>query len=249
MDSILLDLENRKDGSQPVYVRIKQFIRQRILSGGWPTGYRLPSEPDLARRLGVSRMTVNRAMCDLALDGLISRRPGVGSFVEELKIRSTFLEIRNIRDEIKGRHHIHSSEICELGKEKAEKDTVARLGIRPGQDVFRSIIIHKENDIPIQLEDRIVNPNFAPDYLLQDFTQTTPNEYLMKQGPLDEIEHIIQSVSADDLTRDLLSMEEGDPILLLKRRTWSGGTVVTSAKLMHPGSRYTLEGRFKPKRS
>ena len=99
------------------------------------------------------------------------------------------------------------------------------------------------------MEDRIVNPNFAPDYLLQDFTQTTPNEYLMKQGPLDEIEHIIQSVSADDLTRDLLSMEEGDPILLLKRRTWSGGTVVTSAKLMHPGSRYTLEGRFKPKRS
>ena len=80
----------------------------------------------------------------------------------------------------------------------------------------------------------------------RDFTRATPYEFLMKRGSLDEVEHIIQSLMPDRATRGLLNkIPEGEPVLHVRRRTWSGGAVVSSARLIHPGSSYSLVGRFK----
>jgi GntR family transcriptional regulator, histidine utilization repressor len=70
----------------------------------------------------------------------------------------------------------------------------------------------------------------------------------MKLGSLDEVEHIIQSLMPDRATRALLKIPEGEPVLQVRRRTWSGGAVVTSARLIHPGFSYSLVGRFKVSR-
>jgi GntR family histidine utilization transcriptional repressor len=105
--------------------------------------------------------------------------------------------------------------------------------------------VHFEDDRPIQIENRFVLPAFAPRYLGQDFTRATPYEFLMNLGPLDEVEHIIQSLMPDRATRVLLKIAEGEPVLHVRRRTWSGGAVVSSARLIHPGSSYSLVGRFK----
>jgi GntR family histidine utilization transcriptional repressor len=66
----------------------------------------------------------------------------------------------------------------------------------------------------------------------------------MATGPLEEVEHIIQAVPADERSRELLVMAPGDPVLLLRRRTWSRGMVATSARLYHPGSRFSMAGRM-----
>ncbi len=65
----------------PVYYQIGLDIRQRISSGEWRSGHRLPSEPDLAKEYDVSRMTVRQAMRDLVNDGILSRRRGDGTYV------------------------------------------------------------------------------------------------------------------------------------------------------------------------
>jgi len=78
-------------------------------------------------------------------------------------------------------------------------------------------------DRPIQIENRFVRPAFAPRYLDQDFARATPYEFLMNLGPLDEVEHIIQSLIPDRATRVLLKIPEGEPVLHVRRRTWSGG--------------------------
>jgi GntR family histidine utilization transcriptional repressor len=110
--------------------------------------------------------------------------------------------------------------------------------------VFHSRVLHFENDEPVQLEERWVNPAVAPEYALQDFTNTTPNQYLVRVAPLQRVEYRIEALAADADTRELLTMDELEPCLVLHRRTWSQSQVASIANLWHPGSRYRFTGHF-----
>ena len=104
--------------------------------------------------------------------------------------------------------------------------------------------MHYENDVAVQLEDRYVNALVAPDYLQQDFTQLTPYAYLSRVAPLTEGEHVVEAILAEAEECRLLQIERNEPCLLIRRRTWSGQQAVSTARLLHPGSRHRLEGRF-----
>ena len=68
-----------------LYEQVKDFIARKIQEGVWRAGDRLPSESELVTQFGISRMTVNRALRELAAQGRIVRVAGVGSFVAEVK--------------------------------------------------------------------------------------------------------------------------------------------------------------------
>jgi len=240
-----LTLPGGPDGERPLNERIKQFVLAKIDGGSWSEGYRVPSETELAQAFGTARMTVHGALHDLAAAGILTRRPGAGTRVARRRPQSTLLEIRNIHDEIVERGHRHSAKVHRLSAETSDLETATELEVAPGSAVFRSVIVHFEDDRPIQIENRCVLPSFAPRYLEQDFARATPHEFLMTLGPLDEVEHIIQSLMPDRGTRVLLKIPEGEPVLRVRRRTWSQGAVVSSARLIHPGSSYSLVGRFK----
>ena len=99
----------------------------------------------------------------------------------------------------------------------------------------------------MQLEDRYINPAQVPRYINQDFCQITPNEYLTRTAPLTEVEQVIEAILPDAKTQQLLSIGADQPCLLIYRRTWSG-PLVSSARLIHPGNRYRMGGRFVPDR-
>ncbi|KIV71947.1 Histidine utilization repressor [Pseudomonas sp. FeS53a] len=232
------------DAPAPLYARVKQMITQQIHSGAWPPHYRVPSESELVSELGFSRMTINRALRELTADGLLVRMQGVGTFVAEPKGQAALFEVHNIAEEIAARGHRHHCVVVSLQEEQAGPERALALDLREGQRVFHSCIVHFENDVPVQIEDRYVNPAVAPDYLAQDFTRQTPHAYLSQIAPLTEGEHVVEAILADADECRLLQIERGEPCLLIRRRTWSGRNTVTSARLLYPGSRYRLEGRF-----
>ena len=240
-----LKLPGGADEERPLHERIKRFVLAQIDAGAWPEGHRVPSETELAKAFGTARMTVHGALHELAAAGILTRRPGAGTRVAARRPQSTLLEIRNIQDEIIERGHRHSAKVQRLAAETCDLETATELELAPGAAVFHSIIVHFENDRPIQIENRFVRPAFAPRYLDQDFSRATPYEFLMSLGSLDEVEHVIQSLMPDRATRGLLKIPGGEPVLHVRRRTWTGGAVVSSARLIHPGSSYSLVGRFK----
>ena len=65
----------------PFYFQLAEVLEQEIVSGRWPAGSRLASEPDLCKHFGVSRTTVRQALMRLEQRGLIDRRKGQGTFV------------------------------------------------------------------------------------------------------------------------------------------------------------------------
>jgi GntR family histidine utilization transcriptional repressor len=232
--------------SAPLYQQVKDHILARIASGEWSPGARVSSEHEMVAALGLSRMTVNRAVRELTADGILVRVQGLGTFVADRKPQSTLLEIKSIADEIEARGGQHSAEVHLLRSEPAARPLAMLLDLPEGAPVFHSIVVHRENDVRIQLEDRYVNPAVAPAYMAQDLTQTTASEYLLKVAPLTEIEHVIEAVGPDAETAQLLEIDPAEPCLVLHRRTWSGRHVATRARFIHPGCRYRLGSRFKP---
>ena len=228
----------------PLYQVVKDHVLAGILDGTWAPGTRVPSEQELVSTLGVARMTANRALRELAIEGYLTRKQGLGSFVAEPKPQSELLELRNIADEITARGHAHTCDVLVHERCEADSRIAGLLGLKTGATVFHSLCVHRENDLPVQLEDRHVNPAVAPDYLAADLAATTATEYLVAHVHADEIEHTVEAVLPDTATRHLLSLQKGEPCLGLLRRTWSGDQVVTVAKLIYPGSRYRLTGRI-----
>ena len=98
-----------------------------------------------------------------------------------------------------------------LKRERADKPTAAALERAPGSAVFHSLVVHFENGVPVQVEDRHANPDFAPGYLDQDFSAITPYVYLTALGPLDAAEHVIEAVRPDAETQRLLAIGPEDP--------------------------------------
>ncbi len=230
----------------PAYQKVKQQVLSRIHAGELRAGDRVPSENELARRLRVSRMTANRALRELASEGIVVRIAGLGSFVADLAQRSHPLEVRNIAEEIRARGNAHSVIVHSHRKLRATGELAASFGVKPGATVFHSVLVHLENGRPLQVEDRHVNAAVAPGYADIDLALTTPNAFLIEVAPLQKAEQRVRALMPDPVVRKLLALGRDEPSLVIFRRTWSGGRVASTARLFHAGPRYELAGDYTP---
>lgn len=228
-----------------LYEKIKRRIVADIESGELKPDDRVPSETQLARMFNASRMTANRALRELTEENRIVRVQGVGTFVARPKPDAALLEIKSIAREIADWGGEHSSKVLRLAKEKASPQIAGKMGLQPGAPVFHSILVHYDRHVSIQYSERFVSPEVAPDYLAQDFTRTTPSEYLLEVAPVQEAEHIVEAVLCPGPIRAHLDIRPEEPCISLKRRTWSFDRVATYSIIISPGSRYKLAGKFK----
>jgi GntR family histidine utilization transcriptional repressor len=228
------------------YARVKEFLKSGLAALRWRPGELMPSEAELVAEFGVSRMTVNRALRELQSEGLIERVQGVGTFAAQLARVASTLMIRDLHEEIEARGHRHHADVHVKREERAKPALALQLGLRAGAPVFHTLIVHHDNGVPLQCEDRYVNPAWAPGYLSVDFTRMTPTRYLLQVAPLWEAQYTIEASRATAQESRLLGIGRDEPCLVIVRRTVSRGVPITLARLVHPGSRYQLEGRFSP---
>jgi GntR family histidine utilization transcriptional repressor len=228
------------------YARVKQHLKDRLAAGDWPPGVLMPSEAELVVQFGVSRMTVNRALKELQAEGLVDRVQGVGSFAAQLHKVSSTLRLRDLHEEIAERGHQHSAVVDLQAEERAGPALAAQLGLAPGAPVFHTRIVHLEDGLPLQCEDRYVNPAEAPQYLAQDFTRITPTSYLFEATQLWRAQYAIEAGAPTASEARLLGIGATDACLVIVRRTFSRAGPITLARLVHPGQRYQIEGQFSP---
>ena len=231
---------------KPRYQQLKDLIIGRISNGELRPQDRVPSENDLVESMNVSRMTANRALRELTDEGYVDRIAGRGTFVSDFRARSHVLEVQNIADEIKRRGHAHSCEVVRQSRQHARGEIARALDVEQGTDVFHLLLVHFENANPVQVEDRHVVADFAPECIEQDFRTVTPSAYLTAISPLQEAEQVVRATLPNAAVRQQLQMADNEPSLVVIRRTWSHGRPVTFARLHHPGSRYELTGHYAP---
>ena len=229
---------------KPKYLQIKNFILEQINSGIWESADKVHSENALAESFGVSRMTARKAIDTLCSEGVLVRSQGLGTFVNDLRPMSALLEIHNIADEVTGRGHVYTCTILKLDRIRNDKYKAMMLDMQMGEEAFHSVIVHLEDGEAVQYEDRYVNPAFAPEYMLQDFTQLTPNAYLSQVAPLTEADHVVEARLPSKIVADALQMSPKAACLKITRRTWGRLGVVSIAYLHHPGDRYRIGGHL-----
>ncbi|MBB5460175.1 histidine utilization repressor [Paraburkholderia sp. Cpub6] len=238
-----MNAEKNGTTATPAYQQLKDYVRKMIETGQWRLGDMIPTELSLAAEFALSRMTVNRALRELVSENVLTRVRGRGTFITDRRYQSTLIEIRGIAEEIRSRGDAHRSKVLLL---EATHNAAALQTLELPQNgtAFHSRIVHFENDVPIQFEDRYVNSLIFPDYLDQDFESETPNEYMMRVAPAQGAEYWITARKTNAMVRQALMMPIGEPCLVLRRRTEAQRQIASDVTLWHPASRYKLNGRY-----
>ncbi len=228
----------------PAYQQIKQHILHAIHSGQWRTGMAIPTEMRLAEQFAVSRMTVNRALKELTEEKVLQRRQGSGTFVAQQQFNHTFVEVRNIADDIRQTGKTYRAQV--IGKKYTELSTLpAEMQplFRQTQKLFQLDVIHYGDDVPIQYEKRWVDAELVPEFSQQDFTQVNTSDYLIDNVPLVKGHYNIQAKLPSAEIADKLNMTTAQAALVLTRYTYSSDNrIVTYVQMWHSGERFQFSG-------
>ncbi len=226
---------------EPLHRRIAGDIERRIASGEWQPGFRIPTEAELMAEYGCARMTVSRAITDLASRALVVRRRRAGTVVAHPPVHSSALvSIPDIQSEVEGRGLTYSHRL--MGRIVRPALAEEEMGGR----VIELETLHLADDVPFVFERRLIALDVAPDAETADFAAQPPGGWLLANMPWTEAEHRISAVGADRETAAGLGLADGAPCLRLERRTWRDGQGVTQASQIFPGGAYDLVARFSP---
>jgi GntR family histidine utilization transcriptional repressor len=227
-----------------LYKQIRHDIETLILTGEWPPGHRIPFEHQLMARYGCSRMTVNKALSELAQADLIERRRRAGTFVRRPQHLSAVLKIADIRAEITALGRSYGYQLVHCARRAATAADRARLGVRKTGKVVAIACRHSADNVPFALEDRLIDLEAVPEAATADFAVEPPGSWLLHHVPWTEAEHTISAVVADSRTAAALGIAIGAPCLVIDRYTWRSARTLTAVRLLYPGDTHRLVARF-----
>lgn len=227
----------------PLYGRIKSNILQRIRSGEWRPGATIPGEIELAAAYGCARMTVNRAIRELADEGVLERRRRAGTRVAPFTGHSALLEIPRIDREIERLGASVGYRLLSRRLQPAQAEMAERFEVGEGTPLLSVTCLHLADGLPFQLEKRWINLEAAPEAAREDFAASGPNQWLLDHVAWSEVEHEVAAVAAERADAEILGIAAGAPVLEISRKTRDGRRVVTLARLLHPGQSYRLQAR------
>jgi GntR family histidine utilization transcriptional repressor len=234
------------DPELSLHQRIVNDIEGKILSGEWAPGSRIPFELDLAAHYNCSRMTVNKAMTQLARSGLIERRKKSGSFVTQPHAQSAVLEIRDIKLEVESLGKPYRYTLSSRARRKATAEDRRHLGVGVSAQILAITGLHHAGDRIFCLEERVINLAVVPDAADETFDQMAPGPWLISRVPWSAAEHRIMAVEADEDVAIALGIAVGAACLVVERRTSMNGVFVTHVRLTYLGSSHELVARFTP---
>ncbi|POR49520.1 histidine utilization repressor [Bosea psychrotolerans] len=234
------------DGAGPVYDQIRRAIRDLILNGVWSPGTSVPPEHALMEQLGASRMTVHRALVQLAREGLITRRRRSGTIVASPPASHAMLDILSIPDEVRGLGQAYAYEVLSRRDGRPSVELASQFGLKRSERVAHLVTRHFSGGQPHVLEERVIHLATVPAATDEDFKETPPGDWLLQHSLWSQAEHAISAIAAEAEEARLLAIEAGTACLLVERRTWNQGAPVTAVRLLYPGTRHRFVGRFGP---
>jgi GntR family transcriptional regulator len=207
-----------------------------------PPNSALPSERSLADQYGVSRVTLRKALAELADDGLIYTIHGAGSFVAEPRVIKR-LKLLSFGEEIRSRGLVPSTKVI-----SAERLDVVE--IRAGGDFniieganFKIVRLRLGNDKPLSHETTLISEHIAPGLLDHDLTQSIyallRERYNVK---FEYAEEQIRPIVVGNLMAEQLQLKPGDPAFEIKRSAYtSRGELIERSQSIRPGERWSFK--------
>jgi GntR family transcriptional regulator len=231
----------------PLYAQVENVIIDRISDGSLPPGTRLPSEDELVQEYAVSRTTIRAAIQSLIQRGLVEIRRGKGTFVTQPKITQELTELTGFVEDMQalGRHA--KAKVLDQQVVAANQVVARQLAIPQGTLVVRIQRVRLADAIPLSFDETYL-PKQLGEKVMADNLETEPIFSLLEQKyrtPLVEAEYRLEAVSADAAVATALCIEEGSPIFLIERTSYSiGHRPVDYEKLHYRGDQIRFVTRL-----
>ena len=222
------------------YLDVKNSILKPIHDPVWEPGSLIPGDVTLSEEFGCARATVNRALRELARDGMIERKRKAGTRIKHWLTRHAKFVIPRIREEIETTGFDYRYALIERQKKTIPDWLPARIGGTGVEDVLHLRCMHYAGSRAFQYEDRWINLASVPKASVQTFEYTNPNECLISEVPFSDGGVIFSTVYADQIMSEVLNVPLGAALFTLERVTWFKGAPLTYAKLyFHAGHQIT----------
>jgi GntR family transcriptional regulator len=229
----------------PLYVKIRESLRQQISSGELERGQKLPSEDELATQYGVSRMTVRQGTSDLIDEGLLYRRHGVGTFVTLPHIERDHSRLTNFFEN-SHMQRIHAKvSILEFEVIHATSKIAQALLLGPDEMAIHIKTLRQVDDVTVTLHDA-----YIPHLLFSDFVQEELHDFdvqhlwskFEKNGyPVKRAVQKLEARLADQDLAKVMQIQVGAPILFKERTVYAeDGTPVEYTYCYNRGDMYSL---------
>lgn len=234
--------------SMPRYREIHDALREQIVTGAWPPGFKLPSEPELAKSFDCARMTVSKALGALAERGFITRRRRAGTIVNTPRPQESVLEIHDIEAEISAAGHEYQYLCLTREARLATPNDASALSVPVRTPVLALNGLHCADNRPHALEERVINLAAVPEARRERFTKSSPGRWLLARIPWTEAEHEISALNASSTIAGRLRIARNKACLCIERRTWLKDRSVTYVRVIYPCDQHRLVARFQQRK-
>jgi GntR family transcriptional regulator len=239
--SLLDTLHLRDDTAMPLYQQLEQQLITLIEDGSLAPGTTLPAERQLAERLGVSRVTVQRSYNGLRQRKLLTAHGRLGSIVQQSPhhLDPGLDRLKGFTEEMRALGRVPSAKIME---QKIVKDrSIASIFGLPSTARFLKLErIRFGDDIPLSHELAWYNITAAPGLVDGDLSQSVYALLAQCGAPLAYAEQAIEATSPTPKECEIFGFSEPIPCLLLKRRSFGrDGLMLEYVEGLFRGDLYT----------
>ena len=213
-DSLATELGLDPDAATPLYLQVRNGLARLIRAGRFGSDDALPSERNLAERLGISRVTTRKAIDALSADGLIRRRHGSGNYVAPI-LEQPLTRLTSFTEELTQRGYVPSSRWVRRSVGAASPEELAVLGLSPGARVARLERIRLADATPMAFEASALPTSVLPKpEAVKDSLYALLAE--RKQMPVRALQHI-RAANATARQAELLALPAGQALLFVTR--------------------------------
>ncbi len=205
----------RSADPRPLHERLKQHLRWQILSG--QIKERVEGEIELAARLGISRGPIQQAIGALVNEGLLTRRRGRGTFVNQDRVDKYYLEISSFTGTMKAQGHAPTVRIIAFYREDPAPELAAALKLEPGEEVFvykRSVLLE---DVPVVMTVSTIPTKRVPDLLISEADSSLYAILRARGSTPIHVNDVYEAAGADAADAEALGIAEGTPLLQVTR--------------------------------
>jgi len=234
--------------STPLYIQIKEMLKESIIKGRYQPNEKVPSEIELAHSLGVSRMTINKVVNELVREGFLYRTQGKGTFVSSRKIDQWFFKITSFNRDMISRGLTPSTSVIEKKVMNAPREVARHLHLKSRERVIFIKRLRYANQSPLMLESRYLNYHLCKPILQESLEKESIHDLLINKYnlPLTKVNQSLEAVKMNEDEAALLGTEPGEPGFLLCRTTFTGETPVTWVKYIYRSDKYRFYAEFVP---
>lgn len=235
----------RRDSPVPYYYQLEGFLRERIENKTWKPGQRIPSEAELCAAYDISRTVVRQALNELVQEGVLYRRKGKGTFVAEPKIRESLVQhLTGFYEDTVALGLKPSTKVLQQEVIPAPPKIAEALGLNEGDPVIVIDRLRFVDGEPIVLVVTYVPYRICPELVSEDVSTQSLYAILENKYGLELTygRRTLEAVAATKEEAELLDIEEGDPIVLLKSISYlKDGGPIEYFKARHRGGRSRFE--------